>query len=257
MESIRFTRQEEAELCRRMRQGDGEAKELLAKSVLSWAVDMAHRLENGQASLSPDVVESAAYMAVARALKTFDPDKGRLTTHVSFYVRASIMDERRIRHVIHIPAYLLESNEKETPLREQLWVQAETALAIYPIDRMLHPRRSWKRGLSKAHDRWEPVDGRPTPGKSCEDADERRHKLECCAFAMSELGKRFPRHVQVLELRNKGMVLDQVGEQLGISRERARQLEAGALRFVRQRAAKLMESPRRKWRRNFQIKIGS
>jgi hypothetical protein len=155
MESIRFTRQEEAELCRRMRQGDGEAKELLAKSVLSWAVDMAHRLENGQASLSPDVVESAAYMAVARALKTFDPDKGRLTTHVSFYVRASIMDERRIRHVIHIPAYLLESNEKETPLREQLWVQAETALAIYPIDRMLHPRRSWKRGLSKAHDRWD------------------------------------------------------------------------------------------------------
>ncbi len=253
MESIRFTRKEEAALCQRMRQGDQEARELLAKSVLGWAYSYAFRMEGGMGKLSQDVVESAACMAVAQALETFDPEKGRLTTHVSFLVLANVNHERRNRHLIHIPFDLLENTRKGSSSSYMLRERAELALAIASLNLVVRIRRDRRIGSRR-----ELVDRHPSPDKICEEADDRSRRLECCKFALEELGGRFPRHVQVLRLRiGEGMIFDDIAKRLGVSRERVRQIEAKGLAFVRQRAAELMARPRSTWRRKRKIKIGS
>jgi len=88
---LRLSRYEERELSEKARAGDIAAKHQLTLSCLPWAVEHGKRFGN---SMDPDDRLSAAMEGLVRAVDTFNPGKGRLTTLVAKCVQNTILAER-------------------------------------------------------------------------------------------------------------------------------------------------------------------
>jgi RNA polymerase nonessential primary-like sigma factor len=98
----KLTNEEKLRLYHRMKQGDMDAKNTLALSVIPWALRLATRRRVFGLDLS-DLAE-AANVAVAYALERWEPDRGALTTTVAWAVRSEIDSMRRcMAGVIKIP----------------------------------------------------------------------------------------------------------------------------------------------------------
>jgi DNA-directed RNA polymerase specialized sigma subunit len=87
-----LTEQQKVRLHRKMRKGDMEAKDMLARSVLPWAIKCATRRRVNGLDMS-DLIE-LAFMATAQALNRWDPKRGKLTTTVAWAVKSEIHEAR-------------------------------------------------------------------------------------------------------------------------------------------------------------------
>lgn len=85
----RFTRKEEIALHARMVAGDLEAKELLAKSVLNWALKLAHSIAGRR--IDRDELHCLAGFGIAKAMAEWNPTISGLITFVTFSVRNEVM----------------------------------------------------------------------------------------------------------------------------------------------------------------------
>jgi RNA polymerase sigma-32 factor len=73
------------------------------------------------------------------------------------------------------------------------------------------------------------VDDRPGPETVTMDAHDRRMRLKWLAAALGELSPRERTIISERRLRDEGVTLEELGKELGVSKERVRQLEARAL----------------------------
>lgn len=83
------------------------------------------------------------------------------------------------------------------------------------------------------------VDGRPSPEEVVAERLERRSHLSWLAQALSRLPAREALIVRRRHLRERGQTLEELGAELGVSKERVRQLEKRALGKLRMLAADL------------------
>jgi RNA polymerase primary sigma factor len=240
-----LTHAEELDLARRKDQGDEAAKQRLVESNLRLVISMARAYSSSGVPLL-DLIQEGN-MGLMRAVEKFDHQRGyKLSTYATWWIRQSmsraIADQgRTIRlplHVLDVVRKLHRANRKLTQSlgRDPLATELAAELDI-PVQRVVELQRMTEDPVSLET----PVgDGESLFADMVEDvhaqqpADqvagtERRQQLEEALDALNERTRR------VIEARfglndRDPATLEQVGSEIGVTRERVRQIETRALR---------------------------
>jgi len=240
-----LTRAEELELARRKDRGDEAAKRQLIESNLRLVISMARAYSSSGVPLL-DLIQEGN-MGLMRAVEKFDPSRGyKLSTYATWWIRQSmsraIADQARtIRlplHVLDVIKKLHRANRMLTQKlgREPLVAELAAELKL-PAERVIELQRMIEEPVSLEG----PVgDGESNFSEMVEDTNTRqpetlivgRQREQELQAALEELNER-TRHV--LEARfglndREPATLEQVGAEIGVTRERVRQIETRALR---------------------------
>jgi RNA polymerase primary sigma factor len=240
-----LTHAEELDLARRKDLGDEAARRRLVECNLRLVISMARAYSTSGVPLL-DLIQEGN-MGLMRAVEKFDYRRGyKLSTYATWWIRQSmsraIADQgRTIRlplHVLDVVKKVHRANRKLTQALGRDPLPSEIAAEVgIPVERVIELQRMIEDPVSLES----PVgDGESSFSDMVEDmnskrpddqvaGDERRKQLE---EALDTLNER-TRHV--LEARfglnnREPATLEQVGAEIGVTRERVRQIETRALR---------------------------
>ena len=240
-----LTPDEEKELARRVEAGDAAAKERMVNSNLRLVVSIARRYRNEELTLL-DLVQEGT-LGLIRAVEKFDWRKGfRFSTYATLWIQQAV--QRALANqsrTIRLPVHVVEDQQRVARAERALLARTAeepTDAQIATEARLTEERVSMVRELPRtvtSLDRPLGEDDAATVGDRIAAPEEdplaemdvslRRQALE---QALTELPDR---DADVLRLRfglggAEPLTLAEVGRQLGVSRERVRQIEASALR---------------------------
>jgi RNA polymerase sigma-32 factor len=254
-----LTREEEVELARRFREhGDQKAAAKLALANLRHVVSIAISYRRYGIPLADLVAEGN--FGIVHAIRKYDPDRGnRFVTYAAYWIRAYILN-----HVIHSWSLV---GVGSGPLRSKMFFRLRRERARIaglvgegelgdellakkfnaPAEKVLEmARRLEARDVSLDTKVFE--DGArslvDTLVADEQDQEERLSRAEEGALLREELSRAVldldPRERYIVEARmmadpEEELSLAEIGRRLGVSRERARQLEARAKRKLRDR----------------------
>ncbi len=242
-------RDEEGILARRIRRGDREALEKLVNSNLRFVVSIAKKYQNQGVALADLINEGN--LGLIRAAEKFDETRGvKFISYAVWWIRQAILQALAEQsRIVRVPlnragelhrigkrssALVQELGREPTvgELAEGLEVDADElyrtmtiAMAHLSLDAPLVPGED-----NKLLD-YLPDDVRPGPEQ---EAFEKALKINVEA-ALSTLK---PREAKILRLYygldgEEAMTLEEIGQQLGVTRERVRQIKERALARLR------------------------
>jgi RNA polymerase primary sigma factor len=263
-EGALLTADEERALARALRSDDARAAERararLIRSNLRLVVSVARRYlgQAGRAGPAMDLGDliQEGNIGLFKAVDKFDPERGyRFSTYAYWWIRQTITRAiadhgRAIRLPVYVGEHLARLAEAEVRLRQQLGreplpeeLAAELGLSLSQVTDLigaarplasLDERRSSGDGEGGAlvNDVAGMVTAAPDGEAERDEREERRAALEAALERLK------PRERDVVALRygvrdGQERSLAEVGRLLGISRERARQVEAAALAKLR------------------------
>ena len=240
-----LTREEEASLARRVQAGDELARDQMIKGNLRLVVKIARDYENFGLPLL-DLI-SEGNIGLMKAVERYDPDRGaKLSVYASFWIKQSIRraisdQSRTIRVPIHVQDKLYLINRTANRLHEILGheptdeeISAEVDLPEKKVARL---RLAVKPMISLD----QPMNDDESNCISETVADERCRRPDedlvdqTNADAVRELlGKLTPRELTILRSRfgfdgDEDETLRGIGAQMGLTRERIRQIQNKAL----------------------------
>lgn len=238
--------EDEKELARAIAQGDVRARDRMVRANLRLVVNIA-RGYTGKGLGLQDLIEEGN-LGLMRAVEGFDPDVGtRFSTYASYWIKQSI--KRALINsakTIRIPAYMVELLSKwrratarlvdemgRNPTNEEVarllglpkrkLPIIKKAIQIYNATPQSDQTESgWSLGEMVVDERMR------TPDDEMLENDVLRNVLQM----LEDLE---PREATVLQLRfglgnSEPHTLKEIGQQLGLTRERVRQIETEALR---------------------------
>ncbi len=240
-----LTREQEVELAKGIERGDLGAKERLINSNLRLVVSVARKYQ-GHGLPMTDLVQEGM-LGLIRAVEKFDWRKGfKFSTYGTLWIRQAIQrglenSSRTIRLPVHVNQRLrtIARTERElaTLLGRDPTDEEVAEAADIPIDEVLEARKAAQPVTSLdlgVGDDGETALGDllPSDEPAIEDlvaGDERESAVADAVRGLPEAERR------VLELRfglggEAPTTLAQAGRTIGVSAERARQIEEGALR---------------------------
>jgi RNA polymerase primary sigma factor len=246
-----LTLAEEVTLARQVKRGDAAARELMIKANLRLVVKIAHDFEGFGLPLL-DLI-SEGNLGLMRAVERYDPTKGaKLSTYAAFYIkqamRRAIADTARL---IRLPVYaqekLMTINRAETRLRELLGrspsdeeISDEIRLPALKVRRLrtaaLPPASL---DAPQDEDGTNPVSDTVADEAALSPDEELRQDDN--ASLMQELMQQLPpRELEIIRHRfgfteGREKTLEEIGHEMGLTRERIRQLQNSALRRLRAR----------------------
>jgi RNA polymerase primary sigma factor len=243
-----LTRDEERELARRKDAGDEQAKRKLIESNLRLVMSITRNYTKAGVPLL-DLIQEGN-LGLIRAVEKFDYRMGfKLSTYATWWIRQAITraladQGRTIRLPVHVAEQVRRVMRSRRVLAQKLNREPTTAELAQESG---FPEQRVRDLLDLVEDTVSletPVgDGESLYGDLIEDTKTERpetttsEKLRRVELARA-LARLNPRMRHVLELRfglagAEPKTLEEVGEGLGITRERVRQLESRALRELR------------------------
>jgi RNA polymerase primary sigma factor len=245
-----LTLKEETALARRAFKGDVEAQELLARHNVRFVVSVAKKFQNRGVPLMDLIGEGN--VGLMTAARKFDPDRGvKFISYAVWWIRQAIQAAiARHGRPVRVPlnrtadlnrlgraTALLTDRLGRIPTTEELTeatgltrdaVRALSALHIEAL-RLDHPvREADDRGRME---RFVPLTQEGTDSTTL--AKSRTEDLEAALAALPS------RDAKVIRLYfglddGKGRTLEEIGQMMGVTRERIRQLRDRALRQLRE-----------------------
>jgi RNA polymerase sigma factor (sigma-70 family) len=219
---IGLTAPEENALIRLAQNGDKAARDRVVEGVLPFCLRQAKR---HYATRTRDCYELEdafqwATMGILRAIRTYDPARGvRFLTYAGHFVRKHMQyNSIRAKATVRVPSHVYGRASKGDLAYEALLAKALTARSIDEVDEEGAPI------LEIADPR--AVD--PAAGLEAEDTAAKQGKQ--LAWLNETLDQFPPKEALVIRRRMGGLTLDDVAAELGVSRERVRQVEKRAMR---------------------------
>ena len=237
---------EEKDLARRAQRGDEAARQRMIESNLRLVVKIARRYINRGLPFL-DLIEEGN-LGLIHAVKKFDPERGfRFSTYATWWIRQTI--ERAIMNqsgTVRLPIHIIKEINACLRASRRLWQEldrapttAEIADAVgrdaVDVERLLglHNRITLRPG---SDDEAGPVERL----KAQRDAEPQRRAQQQLVndivdHWVCELGEK---QRAVVERRfglhgYRRATLQQIGEEIGVTRERVRQIQLDALRNLR------------------------
>src|SRR5256885_1708438 len=246
-----LNKEEEKQLAYSIENGDSEARDRMVRANLRLVVNIA-RSYTGKGLGLQDLIEEGN-LGLLRAVEGFDPSMNtRFSTYASYWIKQSIKRALvNTAKTIRIPAYMVELLAKwrraSAKLKDELGrepTQEEVAKVLNLPKKKLNIIKKAIRVYNSAPQSENAdsgfsldemlMDGNTkTPDTEMVEADDLSHVLQL-------LDKMDKREAAVLRMRfglddEEPKTLKEIGESLGLTRERVRQIESEAL-------AKLYES---------------
>ncbi len=251
-------RDEERELARRAEAGDADAAGRLIASHLRFVIKIARRYRGSGLPMS-DLIQEGT-VGLIRAVRRFNPDRGvRLSTYAMWWIRSAIQD-----HVMHswslvrmgttnaqkamilrlrqVTAELIDgaeglSDEITAKLANSFGATANEVATLarrlaggdWSLDQPVAggdgDQRTWMDCLAS---------DAPTPEQTVAEASERRFLSEIVDKALAMLPPREQLVIRKRYFEEARQTFETIGRELGVSKDRVRQLEARALAKLRE-----------------------
>jgi len=234
----------ERELEQRWVEGDERAGAHLIESSLPFVIAIAREYRRWGVPLE-DLVQQGN-LGLLKAASKFDPDKNcRLITYAAYWIRAEIRDyvvrsyrivrlgttrtERRAMR-----AYRRKSVESPEALAEESGMPLTRAKQLWPL--LTRGDLSLDATVSDSPAAVERMSAKlPTPEESVARSEAVHHVREALESALESLTDREQRIVEARILSDEPRTLESLGREMGVSKERVRQLEVRARQKLRDR----------------------
>lgn len=254
-----LSKEDEVRYAKAAANGSQEAKDALINHNLRLVVSIAKKYMGRGLTLS-DLIQEGNF-GLIKATEKYDVDKGfRFSTYATYWIKQSIsravMDQtRNIRIPIHVIELISKIKKAERDFQQSYNrepKEADVAAALGLDVKKIKEAYSWMKDTSSL-DVVVGDDEDTTVGSFIEDEsvadsfmniedDERKEAVQNILNTLTD------REQLIIKNRfgigmNRAKTLDEIGTELGLSRERVRQIEAAALKKLRnpRRAALLKE----------------
>ncbi len=248
-----YSMEEERELGRRIRKGDGEALKKLILANLRFVVSIANKYRNTGIPLA-DLINQGN-IGLLEAAKRYDPDKGvKFITYAVWWIRQAIIQglteqtgsvrlpvkQANILYRINSASEKLVKNLKRQPTVEE--ISQATGISetdITDITRASRNELSLDSPIGESDDRFF-IDALESSYPDAEEEIIRKTLKASMDEIVSDLNER---EATIIMQRfgldgGEPKTLEEIGEEMNISRERVRQIEARAMEKLKKKPLK-------------------
>ena len=245
-----LTREDEKELCKRIKQGDEEAKNILIESNLKLVVNIAKKYIGTGLSIQ-DLIQEGN-VGLITAVEKFDAEYGfKFSTYATWWIKQSITraignNSRNIRIPIHMSEkvrtfkkkvrLLTESLGREPTLNEIICNLKITRKEAEELRKVSVDTTSLNSRISE-DDETELIEYVKDENVNIEEQYE-KEELKSKIIKILDIAKLSKRDKDILLLRygfttGTPITLDEIGKMYNLTRERVRQIENKALKRLR------------------------